>query len=91
MKNKLLTISALTVLLLLGQSVIADTSDNDFTPFDSQAINQVTDNRLYASSVPTSSDADLMKASTLNSRVLGENEYLNNESENPFSLNFSHE
>ncbi len=90
MKNKLLTISALTVLLLVGQSAMAEDGQN-FTPFDAEAINQVTDSRLYTSSVATSSDADLMKASILNNRVLEENEYLNNESENPFSLNFSHE
>jgi len=45
MKKQLLTIGVIT-LLMAGQSAIADTSDNDFTPFDAQAINQVTDNRL---------------------------------------------
>ena len=39
MKKQLLTISVIT-LLMAGQSAIADTSDNDFTPFDAQAINQ---------------------------------------------------
>ena len=91
MKNKLLTISTITVLLLAGQSAIAnsDTSDNDFTPFDPQAINQVKDNRLYAAPAATSNDADLMKASTLNSRVQGDNGFYYVESEDPFSLNHS--
>ena len=86
MKNRLLTISALTVLLLAGQSAIADTSDNDFTPFDPQAINQVKDNRLYKSTVAATNDADLMKASTLNDR---DNGFYYIESEDPFSLNHS--
>jgi predicted secreted protein len=89
MKNVLLTISMIT-LLAAGQSAIAD-SDNNYTSFDAEAINQVTDARLNTTTAATSSDADLMKASTLNSRVLGDNEYLNNSSENPFSLDFSHE
>ncbi len=89
MKNKLLTISTLAVLLLAGQSAIADTSDNDFTPFDPQAINQVKDNRLYVAPAATSNDADLMKASTLNSRVQVDNGFYYIESEDPFSLNHS--
>jgi len=86
MKNKLLTISALTVLLLAGQVAIADTSDNDFTPFDPQAINQVKDNRLYRATVTTTHDADLMKASSMNDR---DNGFYYIESEDPFSLNHS--
>jgi hypothetical protein len=89
MKNKLLTISAITVLLIAGQSAIAEDGQN-FTPFDAEAINQVTDARQnHVARTP--SDADLMKASSLNSRIQEGNEYLNNESEDPFSLNFSHD
>ncbi len=75
MKTQLLTISVIT-LLMAGQSAMA-TSENDFTPFDSQAINQVTDNRLNVKAT----EATMPIASYMS----------NPATDDPFSLDYSHE
>jgi len=77
MKHKLLTISATAILLLAGQSAIA-TDDYLFTLSnpDFEATNQISEIRSVG-------DADLMKASILNSRVQGDG------SEGLFSLESS--
>jgi len=66
MKNQLLTISATAILLLAGQSAIAD-SDDLFTlsSLDTETTYQV-------SNTKSTGDADLIKASILNSRVTGD-------------------
>jgi len=63
MKNQLLTISATAILLLAGQSAIAD-SDDLFTlsSLDADTTYQVSDTN-------TAGDSDLIKASSLNYQV----------------------
>lgn len=86
MKNKLLTISVLA-LLAIGQSAIA-TSDNNFTPFDAEAINQVTDNRLY---VAPTQGVDQIKASLMTKETSDSYFDQFRSSQDPFSPDFSHE
>ncbi len=76
MKKQLLTISVIT-LLMAGQSAMA-TSENDFTPFDAQAINQVTDNRL---NVTTTTEAAMPVASYMSKQA----------TDDYYSLDYSHE
>jgi len=81
MKNQLLTISATAIFLLAGQSAIAiDYNLFTLSHLDFEPINQVSDTRSVG-------DADLMKASILNSRVQGNDTY--EASEGPFSLDSS--
>jgi len=77
MKKQLLTIGVIT-LLMAGQSTMADTSDNDFTPFDEQAINQVTDNRLNI----TTTESTMPVASYMSKH---------DSSADYYSLDYSHE
>ena len=75
MKKQLLTISVIT-LLMAGQSAMA-TSENDFTPFDAQAINQVTDNRSNV----TTAEAAMPVASYMSKQA----------TDDYYSLDYSHE